>query len=70
MSFSDQNLSVVRRGRRCRKLFTFSSSSPEPVGQFQSNLAQSILGLRDSNLFNEGPRSFPRGDNYEIAKIH
>ena len=25
-------------------LFTFSSSSPEPLGQFQPNLAQSILG--------------------------
>ena len=52
MSFSDQNLSGVRRRhrcrrcrfRRCRKLFTFSSSSPEPLGQFQPNLAQSILG--------------------------
>ena len=37
----DHNLSVVRR---CRKLFTFSSSSPEPLGQFQPNLSQSILG--------------------------
>ena len=48
VSFSDQNLSVVRRRchsrRRCRKLFKFSSSSPEPLGQFQPNLAQSILG--------------------------
>ena len=50
VSFSDQNLSVVRRRRRCRrcrrcrKLFTFPSSSPEPLGLFQSNLAQSILG--------------------------
>ena len=26
------------------RLFTFSSSSPEPLGQFQPNLAQSILG--------------------------
>ena len=26
--------------------FTFSSSSPEPLGQFQPNLAQSILGWR------------------------
>ena len=51
VSFSDQNLSVVRRCRccrRCRKLSTFSSSSPEPLGQFQQNLAQCIL--------------FPRGD--------
>mgnify|MGYP003688910747 CR=1 FL=1 len=51
VSFSYQNLSVVRyrfrrRCRRCccRKLFTFSSFSPEPLGQFQPNLAQSILG--------------------------
>ena len=48
VSFSDQNVSVVRRCRRCRrrwrrrKLFTFKSSSPEPLGQFQPNLAQSI----------------------------
>ena len=47
VSFSDQNLSAVRRRcrrcrRRCRKLFTFSSSSPEQLGQFQPNLAQSI----------------------------
>ena len=46
VSFSDQNLSVVRRRCRCRKLFTFSSSSQEPLGQFQQNLAQSILGGR------------------------
>ena len=52
VSFSDQNLSVVRRRCRCRrrrrcfKLSTFSSSSPEPIGQFQPNLAQSILGCR------------------------
>ena len=48
VSFSDQNLSVVRRCRcrrrrwRCHKLLTFSSSSSEPLGQFQPNLAQSI----------------------------
>ena len=37
VSFSHQNLSVVRRCRCCRlrcKLFTFSFSSPEPPGQF------------------------------------
>ena len=48
VSFSDQNLSVVRRRRCCRhcrrKIFTFSSFSPEPLGQFQPNLAQSYLG--------------------------
>ena len=41
VNFSDQNLPIVRR---CRKLFTFLSSSPEALGQFQPNLAQSILG--------------------------
>ena len=45
VSFSYKNLSVLRRCRRCRyrKLFTFLSSSPEPLGQFQPNLAHSIL---------------------------
>ena len=33
------------------KLFTFSSSSPEPLGQFQPNLAQSILGGRGFKFF-------------------
>ena len=41
-SFSDRNLPFVRR----RKLFIFSSLSPDPLGQFQTNLAQSILGWR------------------------
>ena len=44
-----------------------SSSSPEPLGQFQPNMAKSILGWRGSN---EGPHPFPRGDNNEIVKIH
>ena len=57
VSFSDHNLSVVRRRRRrrrwrCRcKLFTFSSSSPEPLGQFQPNLAQSILVQRGFKFY-------------------
>ena len=53
VSFSDQNLSVVRRRFRCsrrrRILFIFSSSQ-EPQGQFQSNLVQSILGWRGFRL--------------------
>ena len=46
VSFSDHLSSVVRLSVRpsVRKLFTFSSSSPEPLVQFQPNLAQSILG--------------------------
>ena len=54
VSFSDQNLSVVRcchHRWRCLKLFTFSSSSPEPLGQFQQNLAQISMGEGDSILF-------------------
>ena len=42
VSFSDQNLSVIHC--RCHKFFTYSSSSPEPLGQFQPKLAQSIHG--------------------------
>ena len=42
VNFSDPNLSVVSR-RRCRKLFTSTSSPPEPLGQFQPNLAQCII---------------------------
>ena len=45
VSFLDHNLSVVHR-RCCHKLFTFYSSSPEPLAQFQPNMAQSILGCR------------------------
>ena len=56
VSFSDQNLSVVRRCRR--KLFTFSSS-PEPLGQFQPNLAQNILGWRGFKFVQmKGPALF------------
>ena len=44
VSFSD-HLSSVFYLSVC-KLFTFSSSSPEPLGQFQPNLAQGILEWR------------------------
>ena len=47
VSFSYHNLSAVRPSCRCRcccKFFTFSSSTPEPLDQFQPNLAQIILG--------------------------
>ena len=41
------------------KLFTFSSSSPEPLGQFQPNLAQSILGWRGFKFVQmKGPALF------------
>ena len=44
-SYSDRLLSDVFLSL-C-KLFIFSYSSPEPPGQFQLNLAQSILGWRE-----------------------
>ena len=41
------------------KLFTFSSSSPEPLGQFQPNLAQNILGWREFKFVQmKGPALF------------
>ena len=47
------------------------SFSPEPLGQFQPNLAQSILELRQFKFVQmKGPVLFQGGDNYEIAKIH
>ena len=52
---------VVRNYWRCRQLFTFSSSSPEPLGQFQPNLAQSILGRREFKFFKWRVPSFSKG---------
>ena len=52
------------------KLFQFSSSSQEPLGQFQQNLAQGswVKGIQVCS--NEWPRSSQRGENCEIVKIH
>ena len=53
VSFSDQNLSVVRRRRCCCpyscKLFTFSSSFPEP--NFNQTWHEASLGKGDSSLY-------------------
>ena len=35
---------------------------------FNQTWHKASLGEGDSSLFNEGPRPFPMGDNYEIAK--
>ena len=71
VTFPDQNLSIVRVSccrRCCRKLITFSSSSLEPLGQFQPNLAQSIGGWRWFKFVQmKGHILFSRGDNYEIV---
>lgn len=43
-SFSAQNMFVVCRWRRCcRTLFAFVSSFQKPLGEFQTNLTQSIF---------------------------
>ena len=76
VSFSDQNLSIVRHRRCCcrhccRKLWTFSSSSPEPLGQFQLNLAQSILGWRVFKFVQmKGPVFFQGEIIMKLQKIH
>ena len=47
------------------------SSSPEPLGQFSIKPGTNhfwVKGIQDCS--NEGPHSFPRRDNNEIAKIH
>ena len=75
VSFSDQNLSFVHHCCFCHccccKLLTFYSSSLKPLGQFQPNLTQSILGWSGLIFFsNGGPCPFARVDNKEIAKIY
>ena len=47
VTFSDQKFSVVRRRCRCRKLFTFSYSSTEPLDQFQQILHKASLDKED-----------------------
>ena len=63
VSYSDQNLSIVRH--RCCKLFRLSSSSTDPICQFQPNLAQSILGFKPCY---EEQQHFLRGDDNEYRK--
>ena len=40
------------------------------TSQFEANMAQCIPGAGNSSLCQKGLRLFPRGDNYDIAKIH
>ena len=52
-------------------LFTFSSSSPDPLGHFQPNLAQSILGSRGIQVVQmKGPAHFQGKIITKIAKIY
>ena len=72
VSFSDQNLSVVRHCRwRRRKLFTFSSSVSRTFGPISTKLGTNHLLVKGIQVCStEGLCPFPRGDNYKIAKIH
>ena len=52
------------------ELFTYSSSSPEPPGRFQQNLAQSVHKRKGFKFVQKKDHAlFLRGDNYEKAKI-
>ena len=68
VSFSDQNLSVLsrccRHRWRYRKLFIFSSFSPEQLSTKLGTKHCWVKGIQVCS--NEGFRRFPRGDNYEI----
>ena len=50
INFFDYNLSAVRRCRCC-KFFTFSSSFPDPLGQFQPNFVKIIPWWRGFQFF-------------------
>jgi hypothetical protein len=51
-------------------MFILKKSSPEPAGQFQSNLVQIILGLKEIKIvLKKRPGFFPRGDNHINAKM-
>ena len=53
------------------KIAKFQKFPPEPLSQFQSNLAQMHPWMKGIQFFSyEGHRHFPRGDNFEIVKIH
>ena len=53
------------------KLFTFSSSSPKTTGPISTKLCTKYPWVKGIQVCsNEGPCPFPRGDNYEIVKIH
>ena len=64
VSFSDRLSSVVCLSvcLSVCKLFLFSTSSPEPLGQFQPNLAQSILGWRGIKFVQMKAPAFFKGE--------
>ena len=66
MSFSDQNLSIVV----VVNFSHFHILLQNHWANFNQTWHKAYLGKGDSSLFSEGLRPFPRGDNYEIVKIH
>ena len=46
------------------------SSSPEPLSQFQPNLAQSILGWRDSILYKKEPFNSHKDNNDFFSSLN
>ena len=67
ISFSDCLLSVC--SSMCR-LLTFSSSIPEPGGQFQPNLAQSIFGKRGFKFNQMKGHALCQGELSLKVRIH
>ena len=51
-----------------RNLKIFSSRTTGPISTKLGTKHPWVKGIQ--NYLNEGPRPFPRGNNYEIAKIH
>ena len=56
----------------CDDHFRFFIGSPEPKAQVSfSDQNLSVIRVKGIQVCsNEGPRPFPRGDNFEIVKIH
>jgi hypothetical protein len=46
------------------------STSPEPAGQFQSNLIHIILGYREFQIIQIKDHPLPKGDNAEMGWRH
>ena len=67
VSFSER-LSIVHMSVNFPHFHLFST---EPLGQFSTKLSTRHSLMVGIQIYsNEGPCPFPRGDNYEIVKIH
>ena len=74
VSFSDHLSSVVCLSVRpsvCLKTFHIFIFFSRTTGPISTKLGTKHPWVKGIQIYsNEGPRSFPMGDNYEIAKIH